>query len=52
MRDPIKAIDSWASQSGDRAALIMWVLVIAMALIVAVGMAGIYLYTAPTPPLR
>lgn len=52
MRDPLKRIDSWASQSGERAALVMWILVIAMTLIAAAGVAGIFLYTAPSSPVR
>jgi hypothetical protein len=50
MLDPFKSIDRWASQSGDRAALLLWLTVIAMAALVVLAVVGLIWYTAPPPP--
>lgn len=54
MVDPLRNIDRWASQSGDRAALLLWLVVIAMAALVVLAVLGLVWYTAPTsaPPAR
>jgi len=49
MDNPLRAIDRWASQSGDRAALMLWLVVIALVLFVLVAVAGLIWYTAPVP---
>jgi hypothetical protein len=46
MMNPLRALDRWASQSGDRAALMLWLVVIALALLVILAVAGIAWYTA------
>jgi hypothetical protein len=47
MANPLKAIESWASQSADRASLLLWLTVILLALIVAGALTGLYFYLAP-----
>jgi hypothetical protein len=47
MLNPLRSLDRWASQSGDRAALMLWLVVIAMALFVILSVAGLIWYTAP-----
>jgi hypothetical protein len=49
MTNPLRAIDRRASQSGDRAALMLWLVVIALGLLVLVAVAGLMWYTAPPP---
>ena len=49
MQNPLRAIDRWASQSGDRAALMLWLVVIALTLFVVIAVAGLIWYTAPAP---
>lgn len=50
MLNPLRSIDRWASQSGDRAALLMWLVVVAMALMVVLALGGLIWYTAPASP--
>lgn len=50
MVDPLRSIDRWASQSGDRAALLMWIVVLGLAAFVVLAIAGLIWYTAPHPP--
>ena len=50
MPDPLRSIDRWASQSGDRATLLLWLVVIAMVAFVAFAVGGLIWYTAPGPP--
>ena len=47
MRNPLTSIDRWASQSGERAALLLWIVVIGMALVVVLAVLGLIWYTAP-----
>jgi hypothetical protein len=47
MLNPFRSLDRWASQSGDRAALMLWLVVIAMALLVILSVGGLIWYTAP-----
>jgi hypothetical protein len=49
MRNPLSAIDHWASQSGNRSALILWLASAAMVVLVVIVVVGITLYTAPLP---
>jgi hypothetical protein len=49
MINPLRSIDRWASQSGDRAALLLWLVVIAMVVFVVLAVAGLIWYTAPPP---
>jgi hypothetical protein len=49
MINPLRSIDRWASQSGDRAALLLWLVVIVMAVFVILSVAGLIWYTAPPP---
>jgi hypothetical protein len=49
MTNPLRAIDRWASQSGDRATLMLWLVVVAMALFVVIAVAGLMWYTEPAP---
>jgi polyferredoxin len=51
MRDPLNNLDLWASQSVDRATLLMWLVVIAFGLVVALAVMAEVWYTAPPPPL-
>jgi hypothetical protein len=44
MMNPLRALDRWASQSGDRAALMLWLVVIGLALFVILAVAGIAWY--------
>jgi hypothetical protein len=50
MRNPLRSIDRWASQSGERATLLLWLVVIAMATVVLLAIGGLIWYTAPAPP--
>jgi hypothetical protein len=50
MVDPLRSLDRWASQSVDRSALLMWLLVIALGVFVALAIAGEVWYTQPPPP--
>jgi hypothetical protein len=47
MINPLRSIDRWASQSGDRAALLLWLVVIMMVVFVILAVAGLIWYTAP-----
>jgi hypothetical protein len=50
MPNPFRSIDRWASQSGERSALLLWIVVIAMAVLVVIVLGGLIWYTAPGPP--
>jgi hypothetical protein len=50
MPNPLRSIDRWASQSGERAALLLWLVVGAMAAFVVLAVLGLVWYTAPLPP--
>jgi hypothetical protein len=52
MINPLRSIDRWASQSGDRAAMLLWLVVIAMAVLVVLAVLGVLWYTAPPPQPR
>jgi hypothetical protein len=52
MPNPLRSIDRWASQSGERAALLLWLVVIGMALLVVLAVVGLIWYTEPPPPGR
>jgi hypothetical protein len=47
MPDPLRTIDRWASQSVERAALLLWLVVGMMAAAVVVALVGVVWYTAP-----
>jgi len=47
MLDPLRSIDRWASQSVDRAALLLWLVVALMAAFVVAGVLGFFWYTEP-----
>jgi hypothetical protein len=47
MLDPLRSIDRWASQSVDRSAFLLWLVVIGMALLVVLAVLGLIWYTAP-----
>jgi hypothetical protein len=49
MPNPLRSIDRWASQSGERAALLLWLVVGVMAAFVVVAVLGLVWYTAPPP---
>jgi hypothetical protein len=49
MINPLRSIDRWASQSGDRSTLLLWLVVIAMAVLVVLAVGGLIWYTAPAP---
>jgi hypothetical protein len=49
MLNPLRSIDRWASQSGERAALLLWLVVIGMAALVVLAVLGLIWYTAPAP---
>jgi hypothetical protein len=49
MLNPLRNIDRWASQSGERAALLLWLAVGAMAAFVVLAVLGLVWYTAPGP---
>ena len=50
MPNPLRNLDRWASQSGERAALLLWLVVGAMAAFVVLAVLGLVWYTAPAPP--
>jgi len=50
MLNPLRSIDRWASQSGERSALLLWLVVIGMAALVVLVILGLIWYTAPTAP--
>ncbi len=50
MPNPLRSIDRWASQSGERSALLLWLVVIAMAVLVVLAVGGLIWYTEPAPP--
>jgi hypothetical protein len=52
MPDPFRSIDRWASQSGERSALLLWLVVIGMAVLVVLAVAGLIWYTEPPPSGR
>ena len=45
MIDPLRSLDRWASQSVDRSALLMWLVVIALGVLTALAIAGEVWYT-------
>jgi hypothetical protein len=47
MPNPLRSIDRWASQSGERSALLLWLVVIGMAVLVVLAVVGLFWYTAP-----
>ncbi len=50
MRNPLRSIDRWASQSGDRAAMMLWIVMITMAALAVLTILGFFWYTAPGVP--
>jgi len=52
MLNPLRSIDRWASQSGDRAALLLWLVVVAMVVFVLLAVGGLIWYTAPSPQVH
>jgi hypothetical protein len=50
MHDPFRSLDRWASQSGERSALLLWLVVLGMTALVLIAVAGLMWYTAPMPP--
>jgi hypothetical protein len=50
MIDPLRTLDRWASQSVDRSALLIWLLVVALGVFTALAIAGEVWYTEPPPP--
>ena len=49
MLNPLRSIDRWASRSGDRAALMLWLVVVGLAFFVVLALAGLIWYTEPPP---
>ena len=49
MPNPLRTIDRWASQSVERAALLLWLVVGALAMFVVLAVVGLVWYTAPPP---
>ena len=49
MMDPLKSLDRWASQSVERATLVLWLAIIAMAMLVVLAVVALYWFTAPLP---
>jgi hypothetical protein len=47
MVDPLRSIDRWASQSNERASMLLWCVVIALAVFVVLAVLGLAWYTAP-----
>ena len=49
MPNPLRSLDRWASQSGERAALVLWMAIIAMVALTVFAILGVIWYTAPAP---
>ena len=49
MRNPLKAIDQWASQSDDRTSMVMWIVVLGIVVLLAGAMTGLYVVAMPDP---
>ena len=47
MRNPLRILDSWASQSGDRAALVLWVAILTVVMLTLLAIGGVIWYTEP-----
>ena len=52
MFNPLRSIDRWASRSGERAALLLWLAMAGMALLAVLALLGVVWYTTPAAPVH
>ena len=48
MLNRLRSLDRWASQSGERSSLVLWLALIAMAILTILGLLGVIWYTSPS----